>query len=106
MICSRCSRSASGRERELCLPERLRNCEPRHLLDRDSLRWRRSRHYVIETVYFHVRRGGSLSLESFQQTARELMGRARARGTQLKNNVEKKVMHEVASTVVEATASD
>lgn len=55
-------------------------------------------------VYVHVRRGGSFSLASFEQTARELFGRAKAQATELKDRAEKKVMHEVASTVAQATA--
>ena len=54
-------------------------------------------------LYVHFRRGGALTLESLRQTGRELFGRVKAEATELKDRAGKKVMHEVASTVAQAT---
>lgn len=54
-------------------------------------------------LYAHFRRGGVLTLESFGQTCRELFGRAKAEASELKDRAGKKVMHEGASPVAQAT---
>jgi hypothetical protein len=57
-------------------------------------------------VYAYRRRGGEFTLESFNRTARELFGRARAearalkdRAEKLKDRTENRITHEVSNTV-------
>jgi hypothetical protein len=51
-------------------------------------------------IYAHTRRGGQLTLESFRQTALELLGQAKSEAGELKERAGKagkKVVHEVSA---------
>ena len=54
-------------------------------------------------LYVHSRRGGELTFASFRQTALQLFGRMKTEASELKDRAGKKVMHEGASTVAQAT---
>ncbi|HEU4615606.1 MAG TPA: hypothetical protein VFS15_26105 [Kofleriaceae bacterium] len=54
-------------------------------------------------LYVHKQRGGELTLDSFADTARSLFDRARSNALEAKDRTEKKAVHEVATTLAEAT---
>lgn len=54
-------------------------------------------------LYLHVRAGGELTVESVKERLRGLLGRARREAEGVGHEVEKKGVHEVATTVAEAT---
>lgn len=57
-------------------------------------------------LYLHKRRGGELTVDSFKQTARELLGQAKTEARELKERAEKAektTLHEVAAKIEEAT---
>ncbi len=55
-------------------------------------------------IYAHTRRGGQFTLESFRQTALELLGQAKAEASELKGRAGK-VMHDAGSAVADAAES-
>jgi hypothetical protein len=57
-------------------------------------------------LYVHQQRGGELTLDSFADTARSLFGRAKEQAIEAKDRAEKKAMHDVATTLAEATETD
>jgi hypothetical protein len=54
-------------------------------------------------VYVNNQRGRQLTLEDLKLTARELMGTAKQRAIEVKDRTEKKMVHDVASKVADAT---
>ncbi len=54
-------------------------------------------------LYLHVREGGELTLDSVKGRLRSLLGRAKREAEGVRQEVEKKGVHEVATTVAEAT---
>ncbi len=54
-------------------------------------------------LYVHRQRGGELTLDSFADTARSLFGRARNEAIGMKDRAEKMAVHDVATTLAEAT---
>jgi hypothetical protein len=54
-------------------------------------------------VYANNQRGRQLTLEDLKLTARELFGTAKRRAIEVKDRSEKRMVHDVASNVADAT---
>lgn len=54
-------------------------------------------------LFVHFRRGGTLSLESMRDTARDLFGTAKESAIEAKEVVERDIVHDVAETLADAT---
>ena len=54
-------------------------------------------------VYANNQRGRQLTLEDLKLTAGELLGTAKQRAIEVKDRTEKKMVHDVASKVADAT---
>jgi hypothetical protein len=56
-------------------------------------------------VYAHKKRGGEMTLESFKNSGRDLLDKARSRVDDLKAQAESRI-HDVAGKVVDSTGGD
>lgn len=54
-------------------------------------------------LYIHLRRGGELTISSFRQSLRDLLGRARLSATRAKDEAERVAVHDVAENLAKAT---
>jgi hypothetical protein len=61
---------------------------------------------ITGLLYFHKQRGGQWTIDSLQDTVFALVGRVRERSNVAKERAAKQVVHEVASTLATATATD
>ena len=54
-------------------------------------------------LYMHQRRGGTFTFDSLADTARSLIGKAKTQAEELKEQVSEGKIHDVASSVADAT---
>ena len=57
-------------------------------------------------LFLHFRRGGTFSLDSMRDTARDLFGTAKESAIEAKEVAERDIVHDVAETLADATASE